>query len=66
MPSPVIGHPWRRYIVAIVCVVCLIGIGWAFYLLYTGRPRFGAPMKRPTINAVAPPTEMPHLATPEA
>lgn len=66
-PPPLLsGHPKKRVIVAIACLVCLVGIGWAFYLLYTKRPRYGAPMGRPTINAVTPPTGMPHIASPEA
>lgn len=69
MPEPpnlLSGHPWKRLLVAAACIICLVGIGWAFYMLYTGRPRFGASMGRPTINAVTPPTEMPHIATPDA
>lgn len=60
------GHPRRRLIIGVICVICLVGIGWAFYLLYTKHSRFGAPMGRPTINAVTPPTRMPHIATPQA
>lgn len=67
IPPSTSGHPRRRVIIGVICVICLVGIGWAFYLLYTGGPpRYGAPMKRPTINAVTPPTRMPHIATPQA